>query len=58
MRCLCPPSSLPQGFAPDEIKTGDMSVNRDVDGDASGASAGASPFQKVRVVTTIDFYLD
>lgn len=28
------------------------------DGDASGATASASPFQKVRVVTTIDFYLD
>lgn len=28
------------------------------DGDSSGTSAGASPFQKVRVVTTIDFYLD
>ncbi len=28
------------------------------DGDSSGASASASPFQKVRVVTTIDFYLD
>jgi hypothetical protein len=29
----------------------------DVDGEG-GSSAGASPFQKVRVVTTIDFYLD
>lgn len=28
------------------------------DGDSSGAAANASPFQKVRVVTTIDFYLD
>jgi len=28
------------------------------DGDSSGTSAGVSPFQKVRVVTTIDFYLD
>lgn len=28
------------------------------DGDNSGASASASPFQKVRVVTTIDFYLE
>ncbi|MGL4542670.1 MAG: SIMPL domain-containing protein [Polymorphobacter sp.] len=28
------------------------------DGDSSGAVATASPFQKVRVVTTIDFYLD
>ncbi len=28
------------------------------DGDSSGASASASPFQKVRVVTTIDFYLE
>jgi hypothetical protein len=28
------------------------------DGDTSGATATASPFQKVRVVTTIDFYLD
>lgn len=27
------------------------------DGDSSGAAASASPFQKVRVVTTIDFYL-
>ena len=27
------------------------------DGDSSGASASASPFQKVRVVATIDFYL-
>ncbi|MBB6226951.1 SIMPL domain-containing protein [Polymorphobacter multimanifer] len=28
------------------------------DGDSSGSSAGSSPFQKVRVVTTIDFYLE
>ena len=27
------------------------------DGDNSGATASASPFQKVRVVTTVDFYL-
>ena len=27
------------------------------DGDSSGATASASPFQKVRVVTTVDFYL-
>jgi hypothetical protein len=27
------------------------------DGDSAGAPASASPFQKVRVVTTIDFYL-
>ena len=27
------------------------------DGDSSGQTASASPFQKVRVVTTIDFYL-
>ncbi len=27
------------------------------DGDGSGSSASASPYQKVRVVTTIDFYL-
>ena len=27
------------------------------DGDSSGATANASPFQKVRVVTTVDFYL-
>lgn len=27
------------------------------DGDNSGTSASASPFQKVRVVTTVDFYL-
>lgn len=28
------------------------------DGDSSGANASSSPFQKVRVVTTIDFYLE
>lgn len=28
------------------------------DGDSSGTAATASPWQKVRVVTTIDFYLD
>lgn len=28
------------------------------DGDSAGTAASASPFQKVRVVTTIDFYLD
>jgi hypothetical protein len=28
------------------------------DGDSSGATASASPYQKVRVVTTIDFYLN
>jgi len=27
------------------------------DGDSSGSTASASPFQKVRVVTTVDFYL-
>ncbi|GGE08370.1 SIMPL domain-containing protein [Polymorphobacter glacialis] len=28
------------------------------DGDSSGSTASSSPYQKVRVVTTIDFYLD
>lgn len=48
------------GAAVGDIKTASQGYFSIIprDGDASGATASASPYQKVRVVTTIDFYLN
>lgn len=48
------------GASVGEIKTASQGYFSIIprDGDASGATANASPYQKVRVVTTIDFYLN